>query len=161
MSSNSRHSSWARSKVVRTSSLPEPSLRSAVQEKGWRFFVHHGDKVVATVNSSMDGARKHGFSNITTGPFVSGTERAIRRAELLEPVQKGRFEPLLLQVPVIHLVALWLRNLNNDADLIMPISPAPRGLRAYRALSTAEFVAAIAALASQKRQEYAEFRRRG
>ena len=137
------------------------SLRSAVQKKGWRFFVHNGDKVVATVNSSLNGKGKHGFSNITYGPFVAGTERAIRRAELLEPVRKGRFEPLLLQVPAIHLVALWLRNLKDHADLIMPISPAPKGLRAYRALATADFVVALAALKSQKRQEHAEARRAG
>jgi hypothetical protein len=137
------------------------SLRSAVQKKGWRFFVHNGDKVVATVNSSMSGKGKHGFSNITHGPFVAGTERAIRRAELLEPVRNGRFELLLLQVPAIHLVALWLRNLNSKADLIMPVSPAPKGLRAYHAIPTNDFVVALAALKSQKRQEHAEARREG
>jgi len=135
------------------------SLRSAAQKKGWRFFVHRGDKVVATVNSSISGKGKHGFSNITDGPFVAGTERAIRRAERLDSVQKGRFEPLLLQVPAVHLVALWLRNLENDADLIMPISPAPKGLRAYGAVATADFVAILADLAAQKKREHAEAHR--
>jgi hypothetical protein len=137
------------------------SLRSAAQKRGWRFFVHRGDKVVATVNSSMSGKGRNSFSNLTEGPFVAGTERAIRRAELLEPVRRGRFEPLLLQVPPIHLVALWLRNIENDADLIMPISPAPKGLRAYRAIATADFVAKIVDLAAHKRQEHAEARRSG
>jgi hypothetical protein len=136
------------------------SLRSAAEKKGWRFFVHHGDKVVATINSAMRGEGKHGFSNITTGPFVAGTERAIRRAELLESVQKGRFEPLLLQAPAIHLVALWLRNLDTKEDLIMPISPAPKPLRAYHALSTRDFVAVAVDLASRARRDHAEGRRR-
>jgi hypothetical protein len=140
---------------------PGMSLRSAVQKKGWRFFVHRGDKVVATVNSSTNSNGRHGFSNITVGPFVRGTRRAILCAESLEPVKKGRFEPLYLQVPGIHLVSLWLRNLERDADLIMPISPAPRGVRAYRAVPAADFVATIAGLASQKRQEHEEFLRRG
>lgn len=134
------------------------SLRSAAQKKGWRFFVHHGDKVVATINSSMRGNGKHGFSNITEGPFVTGTERAIRRAELLESVQKGRYEPLLLQVPAIHLVALWLRNLDTKNDLIMPISPAPKPLRAYQALSTRDFVAVVTELASRAQRDHAEGR---
>jgi hypothetical protein len=137
------------------------SLRSAAQKRGWRFFVHNGDKVVATVNSSVSGKGKHGFSNITYGPFVAAMERAIRRAELLEPVRKGRFELLLLQVPAIHLLALWLRNLKNHADLIMPISPAPKGLRAYQAVATADFVVALSALKLEKRQEHAEARRAG
>jgi hypothetical protein len=136
------------------------SLRSAARKKGWRFFVHHRDKVVATINSGMRGNGRHGFSNITAGRFVAGTERAIRRAELLEPVRKGRFEPVLLQVPVIHLVALWLKNLDTEDDLIMPIRPAPKPLRANHALSTPDFVAAIAELASRARRDHAEARRR-
>jgi len=137
------------------------SLRSAVEKKGWRFFVHRGDKVVATVNSSISSKGKHGFSNITDGPFVTGTEQAILKAERLDPVRKGLFEPLLLQVPAIHLISLWLKNLERDADLLMPIPPTPRGVPAYQAAPASEFVATIANLASQKRQEHEEFRRRG
>jgi hypothetical protein len=132
------------------------SLRSAVHKKGWRFFVHRGDKVVATINSAPGGKGRHVFSNITTGPFVLGTVCAIRRAERLESVKKGRFEPMLLQVPAIHVVALWLRNLDNDADLIMPIPPTPRGVRSFRIVPTGKFVAKIAKLAAQKRRDYKE-----
>jgi hypothetical protein len=132
------------------------SLRRAAQKKGWRFLVHNGDKVVATANSTTNGKGKHGFARITDGRFVTGTERAIRRAELLEPVQKGRFELLLLQAPAIHVVALWLRNLDSDDDLIMPIAPSPKPLRPYHALSARDFVAVAAELASQAQRDYAE-----
>ena len=131
------------------------SLRTAAQKKGLRFFVHRGDKVVATINSAMHDKGKHGFSNITDGPFVAGTERAIRRAEQLESVRQGRFEPLLLQIPGIQVVALWLRNLETKDDLIMPISPAPKPLRAYDALSTSDFVVAITELAKVQRDHAA------
>jgi hypothetical protein len=137
------------------------SLRSAAQKKGWRFFVHRGDKIVATINSTVNSKGRHVFSNITEGPFVLGTAEAIKRAERLESVQKGHFEIVLLQVPAIHIVALWLINLEDDADLIIPISPTPRGVRAYRAVSTAKFIVKIANLAAHKRQEYKEFRRGG
>ena len=147
-------------RIVATDADYVPALRSAAQKMGWRFFVHHADKVVATINSSMHDKGKHGFSNITTGRFVAGTERAIRRAEQLESVRKGRFEPLLLQVPAIHLVTLWLRNLDTQDDLIMPISPAPKPLRAYHVLSTRDFVAAITELASQAQRAHAEAHRR-
>jgi hypothetical protein len=136
------------------------SLRSAAHKKGWRFLVHSGEKVVATANSSTSGKGKHGFAHITEGRFVAGTERAIRHAERLESVRKGRFEPLVLQVPAIHVVALWLRNLDTGDDLIMPISPAPKPLRAYHPLSTENFVAVLTELASQVERAHAEAHRR-
>jgi hypothetical protein len=135
------------------------SLHSAAHRKSWRFLVHKGDKVVATANSSVSGKGKHGFAHITDGPFVAGTERAIRHAESLTAVKKGRFEPIWLQVPAIHVVALWLRNLDKDADLIIPISPAPRGLRPDRPLGTSAFVAVAAKLAARVKRDYVEAHR--
>lgn len=136
------------------------SLRSVAQKKGWRFLVHHGKAVVATINTSVGRKGKHQFGHITDGPFVTGTERAIRRAEALEPVQNGRFELLLLQAPAIHVVALWLRNLENGADLIVPIKPAPEPLRPNHALSTSDFMAAAAEIASEVQRVHAQARRR-
>jgi len=135
------------------------SLRSAAQKKGWRFFVHNGDKVVASVNSSLDHKKKYRFAHLNDGPFVMGTEHAIRRAEQLEAVKDGHFEPALLLVPALHVVALWLINMDSEADLVMPIPPAPEGLSRYRAVASADFVAVLADLASQKRQEHRESRR--
>jgi hypothetical protein len=132
------------------------SLRSAAHKKGWRFLVHNGNKVVASANSSLSRDGKHGFAHITDGRFVAGTERAIRRAEQLDSVRNGRFEPLLLQAPAIHVVALWLRNLDNDDDLIMPLSPAPKPLRPYRAVSARDFAMAATELASHMQQAHAE-----
>lgn len=136
------------------------SLRTSAHKKGWRFLVHNGDKVVATANSSMAGKGKHSFAHITHGKFVAGTERAIRRAEHLDKVRNGRFEPLLLQVPAINVVALWLRNLDKGDDLLMPISPAPKPLRPYHALSTGDFVAVLTELAYRVQRDHAEAHRR-
>jgi hypothetical protein len=136
------------------------SLRSAAQKKGWRFLVHNGANVIATINTSVGRKGKHQFGHITEGPFVAGTEQAIRRAEALEAVQNGRFELLLLQAPAIHVVALWLRNLDNDADLIVPIRPAPKPLQANRVLSTSKFMTAVAKLAAQVQRDHAQARRR-
>ena len=136
------------------------SLRSAAQKKGWRFLVHNGKKVVATINTSLGRKGKHQFGHITVGPFVVGTERAIRLSERLEPVKSGRFELLLLQAPAIHVVALWLRNLENDADLIVPIKPAPKPLRPNRAVLPPKFMAVVAKLALQVQRDHVEARLR-
>ena len=132
------------------------SLRSAVHKKGWRFLVHKDDGVVATANSSIGGNGKHAFAHITDGPFVAATERAIRQAESLAAVKEGRFEPIWLQVPAVHVVALWLRNLDKDADLIMPVAPAPKELRPYRPLAASAFVAVLAELAARVQRDHAE-----
>jgi hypothetical protein len=124
------------------------SLRSAAEMKGWRFLVHDGDRVVAAADSSLSGKGEHRFAHISEGPFVAGTEQAIRKAESLEAVRKGRFEPVLLTVPAVHLIALWLQNLDSTADLVMPIRPAPKGLRPSRALAADAFVAVLVDLAA-------------
>jgi len=132
------------------------SLRSAAHKKGWRFLVHNGSKVVATANSSVSAGGKHAFAHITDGPFVAGTEQAIRRAESLPVVKKGRFEPIWLQVPAINVVALWLKNLDKGADLIMPVRPAPKELRPYQPLAATAFVTVATELASRVMRDYAE-----
>jgi hypothetical protein len=136
------------------------SLRSEAQTKSWRFLVHNGDKVVATANSSKTGKGRYVLAHLTDGRFVGGTEQAIRRAERLDSVGKGRFEPLLLQVPAVHVVALWLRNLDNEDDLIMTVPPAPRPLRSYQVLSVPHFIAVLTTLASEVKRDYAEAHRR-
>lgn len=146
--------------VLELDRIRNRTLRSAAQEKGWRFLVHNGDNVIATINTSLGRKGKHQFGHITEGPFVAGTEQAIRRAEALDAVQNGRFELLLLQAPAIHVVALWLRNLENDADLIVPIRPAPKPLQANRVLSPPKFMAAVAKLALQVKRDHAQARRR-
>src|SRR5580693_5605551 len=41
------------------------SLRSAAENKGWRFLVHDGDEVVAAVNSSLGGKGGHRFAHVS------------------------------------------------------------------------------------------------
>jgi hypothetical protein len=55
---------------------------------------------------------------------------------------------------------LWLRNLDKGDDLLMPIAPAPKPLRPYRAISTADFVAVLTELAYQVQRDHAEAHRR-
>jgi hypothetical protein len=125
------------------------SLRSAAQKKGWRFLVHNGDQVVAAAQSTLSEKGEHRFAHLNEGPFVAGTEQAVRRAELLASVQKGRFEPLLLMVPAVNVVALWLQDLDGDADLVMAIPPVPREIPPYKALAASDFVTVLIRLAGR------------
>jgi hypothetical protein len=71
---------------------------------------------------------------------VATTEEAIRRAEKLQEVQKGRFEALLLIVPAIHVAALWLQDRDGDADLLLTMPPSNPALVPYRPMTSAAFL---------------------
>lgn len=122
---------------------PDMSIRKSVQKKGWRFLVHDGDHVAAAADAVRGAAGEHSFGHLNEGPFVQGTEEAIRRAEDIEAVKKGRFEPLFLMVPAICVVALWLLDLKGDADWFMAIPPAPREFHPYQEIGHGDFVAAL------------------
>jgi hypothetical protein len=122
---------------------PDMSIRKAARKKGWRYLVHDGDQVAAAADTVVSEAGEHSFGHLNEGPFVQGTEQAIRRAEALEVVRRGSFEPLLLMVPAIYVVALWLEDLAGDADWFMAIPPAPRELAPYQAVASGDLVAAL------------------
>ena len=52
----------------------------------------------------------------------------------------GNYEVRMLRVPALYVVALWLKDLDGDDDLIVPLVPAPAFLEAGRAYREAEFL---------------------
>jgi hypothetical protein len=126
---------------------PKTSLPSDVQWRGWRFLVHHGDRIVAAADTVTGARGKHAFGHLNQGPFVAGTEAAIRRAESHGVMKQRDFEPVLLMVPALYVMALWLRDLESDRDRVTVIPPAPKGLTPYRMVTARDFVARLVRLA--------------
>jgi len=126
---------------------PRMSLRSAAIRKGWRFLVLSGTDVIATADTVLTKGGEHRFGHINEGPFVAGTEQAVRRAEADERIKKARFEILYLMVPALHVLALWLRELDGDADQLMVIPPTPPEFRPFEMLATNNFVTKLDELA--------------
>ena len=125
------------------------SLRSDAQMRGWRFLVHHGDRIVAAADTVTGARGKHAFGHLNQGPFVAGTEAAIRRAESHGMMKQRHFEPILLMVPALYVMALWLRDLEGDGDRdrLMLVPPAPKGLTPYRMVTARDFLARLVRLA--------------
>jgi hypothetical protein len=97
-------------------------LRQVAEEAGWRFLIHgEGKEAVAAVRVLRSEPDKYVLGDLSEGAFVSGTERAIRDAEGLPDVKKGRYEAVLLVSPGVYSAALWLQDLKNAADLIIAI----------------------------------------
>ncbi|MEU4657152.1 hypothetical protein AB0G32_24985 [Streptomyces sp. NPDC023723] len=108
----------------------------AVRLAGWRFLVNGGDRVVAAADTMLtpDG---WAFSRFFEGPYVTATQRALRHAEAMPQP----FQPRLLSVPGLYMLALWLHGDHtadaaaghpDAADLLVPLAPAPPGIAAHR-----------------------------
>ncbi|MFF8647618.1 hypothetical protein ACF06D_05105 [Streptomyces griseoluteus] len=113
-----------------------PEGLSATRLTGWRFVIRAGDRPVAAADTVLtpDG---WAFSHFFEGPYIPSTERALQQAEaLLQP-----YQPRLLSVPGLYMLTLWLHGDPGAdpaeghpaaADLLVPLAPAPPGIRAHR-----------------------------
>lgn len=109
------------------------------QLAGWRFLLARGGVAVSAAETTLtpDG---WAFSHFFDGPFVASTELALTRAE--QSAQP--WQPRLLSVPRLYMHTLWLHadttagaadGRPGEADLLVPLAPAPPGIAPYRALS--------------------------
>ncbi|MGP4111813.1 hypothetical protein ACTWP5_12965 [Streptomyces sp. 4N509B] len=137
--------------------LPVHQLMPAVSPEGpphsrltgWRFLLRSDGQAVGAAETMLT-ADGWAFSHFLEGPYISSSERAVGHAELLaEP-----YQPRLLSVPELYMLTLWL-HVDIDADpaegspgprdLLVPLAPAPPGIAADRAISTAELVTLLTA----------------
>jgi hypothetical protein len=103
---------------------------------GWRFHIRAGDRVAAA-GEAMPTPDGWAFSHFCEGPYLASTERALRQAESLP----AAYQPHLLSVPGLYMLTLWLHKdisaeagtaQPTDADLLIPLAPAPPGIAAHR-----------------------------
>jgi hypothetical protein len=145
-------------------------LRKVAEVRSWRFLVHERQSAVAkdgiasdmeehvpiaaataAATGAKEGAEEYHLGELNEGPFVEGTEKAIRAAEELEEVRKGHFEVFLLIVPAVYVAALWLQNHDDGADIILTIPPSNPALVAYRPMTPKAFLEILHGLAQKLR----------
>jgi len=124
-------------------------LRSVVDFKGWRFLVHHQTTIVAAADAVEVGTNEYRLGQLNEGPFVNGTETAIRRAEGHDAIVKGRFAPVFLLVPAVYVAALWLEDQQADNDLVMAMPPVANDFVAFNPMPTGAFLTGLKRLAAQ------------
>lgn len=115
-------------------------LRTSTEIRGWRFLIHDGDRVIASTDAVLSQKGGFDFGQINEGPFNGSMEQAIRKAENLPAVQKGDFEPIVLLVPALYIVALWLQSADREGDLILALPPAPGELKPLEPIPASEFI---------------------
>lgn len=76
---------------------------TATRLAGWRFLIRSGERSVAAAETMLtpDG---WAFSHFFEGPYIASTERAVRQAEVMQQP----YQPRLLSIPGLYMLALWL-----------------------------------------------------
>jgi hypothetical protein len=141
---------------------PDSDLRKVTRISEWRFLVH--DAVPFTLDGAASGASdldlvgaatvdasSNEYIGLDEGPFVAATERAIRSAEGFEEVQNGHYEAILLSAPAVYVMALWLRDREGTADIVVPMPPVDGALAKYEKMRPAEFMRVLDRLAEAVR----------
>jgi hypothetical protein len=111
----------------------------------WRYLVEDDGAAVASAEVGVDergGVR--GFDHVNEGPFVQATKVAHEAAARLPKVRDGRMQARILRIPALYVMALWLKDLGGDDDVIVPMAPAPPYLEPNRPYTEREFLKALA-----------------
>jgi hypothetical protein len=100
---------------------------------GWRFIVRRdGEAAPLAAAETMETADGTAFRHFCCGPFVAAALRAVQQAQALPAARGARFEPRLLSVPDLYMMALWLHAGTAEEDLLVPLAPAPPGFLTHR-----------------------------
>ena len=111
----------------------------------WRYLVEQNGAAVASAEVGVDPTGSvRGFDHLNEGPFVQATAAAERAAAKLPQVRDGRVEARIVRIPALYVMALWLKNLDGDDDVVIPMAPAPQFLEANRPYTEREFLNALA-----------------
>ena len=138
-------------------------LREAAHITGWRFLVYearnedkaangvpHGTSVpIAAATAIKDGEMQYKLGELNEGPLVEQTAEGIRYAENLVAVQRGTFEILFLIAPAVYVAALWLKNREGNADLVMALPCSNPRLRPYDPITAGRFIETLKELARE------------
>ncbi len=129
---------------LRLTDLEKPGRLRDAPLTAWRYLVEEGGATVASAEVGVDptGAVR-GFDHVNEGPFVQATAAAQKAAAKLPQVRDGRVEARILRIPALYVMALWLKDLDGDNDVVVPMAPAPRFLEANRPYTEREFLKAL------------------
>ena len=111
---------------------------------GWRYLVQTHAGTVASSEVAADASGQPTvFAQLNEGPFVESTARSLVEVAGIPAVKSGNYEVRMLKIPALYVIALWLKDLGGDADLVVPLEPAPDFLEADRAYLEDEFLGVL------------------
>ncbi|HSD02067.1 MAG TPA: hypothetical protein VLB81_06865 [Gaiellales bacterium] len=136
---------------LRLSDLEKPGRLADAPMTAWRYLVEEAGATVASAEVSVDAnGAVRGFDHLNEGPFVKATAAAQKAAAKLPQVRDGNVEARVIRIPALYVMALWLKNLDGDEDVVVPMAPAPAYLEANRPYTEQEFLRALAGPAKER-----------
>lgn len=122
-----------------------------VNVNSWRFLVRESSNQAAAAETLTAGrAGQPEFASVNAGPFVQGTEAAVRALQSDPAFAQGDWEVRLLRVPALHTFAVWAHSKAGSDDRFKPVEPVQPFLDANRTYSWTELLAAMKPAAEQK-----------
>jgi len=90
------------------------------------------------------------FSQINQGAFAHATLEEIRKVVDNHKFQQGNYELRVLRVPALYVTALWLNDLLNHEDAVIPIPPTNELLKPSEVYTPSQFINILREPAQQK-----------
>jgi len=117
---------------------------AAAEPVGWRYLLagHAAEPTVAAEVMQSDAGFT--FAGLNDGPFVKQMLDAMRKANV-----QGDYEPRLLRVPAVYVVAAWLKDSTGNNDLFIPLDPSNPALEPGRVYNAKEFEQALVKAADE------------
>ena len=138
---------------LRLTDLGKPGALRDAPMTAWRYLVEDDGAAVASAEVGVDAkGAVRGLDHVNEGPFVKATAAAQKAAEKLPQVRDGKVEARVIRIPALYVMALWLKDLDGDSDVIVPMAPAPPYLEANRPYTEREFLKALAGPAKARAQ---------
>jgi hypothetical protein len=135
------------------SDLAKPGRLADAPMTAWRYLVEEAGATIASAEVGVDAkGAVRGLDHVNEGPFVKATAAAQKAAAKLPQVRDGNVEARVIRIPALYVMALWLKDLDGDDDVVIPMAPAPPFLEANRPYSEREFLKALAGPAKARGQ---------
>ena len=115
---------------------------SSAEPESWRVFVmdaRNEPMGVADVAVPAGGTGLARFLGYSRGPQVASSGQALTDAETAEPLRGRRFRPGFLEIPGINVSVVWLRAVDDEDDVVVPVDPVPRFLGERHIYTLREF----------------------
>jgi hypothetical protein len=110
----------------------------SISSVSWRFLVKRRDgSPLAAEVVKISG--KYHWASLNDGPFAAPLAQLFEKLQQDDSLAASDFEFSLLRVPVLHVVAIWLRASDPAKDRFIPVEPTPAWLSAGERYSGGQF----------------------
>jgi hypothetical protein len=140
-----------RSFVLDLDGLAELDL-SAVRPSGWHHLLATGLARTTVLARTALRGDEHTFAALSESPCADDLQNRMLALAANPRISLDSFEAFLLEVPALHVLAVWLKSATPVHDLLVPLARAFPPLIAGQQYSAAEFLGVLCPLARAKLQ---------